>query len=100
FNAITITQIGILSGLKQFKELAYINIIIGIITFLASVLLTFYKGFTGAIVSLVISQTVNCLLNWIAINKKLNTISIISVNKKLSKIKREIIKFSLPISLQ
>ena len=98
FNAITTTQIGMLSGLGEFKILAKINGIIGILTFLISVILTYFWKFQGALIALCIVQILNCIFNYLAVK-----IHIPIVNKHVSKniaLQKRILTFSIPIALQ
>mgnify|MGYP003444416693 FL=1 len=98
FNAVNTTQAGELAGFGAYKVLAKNNIIAGIATFIASILLTYIYGFNGAIIALIISLIFNALLNHLSINKCL------SGEKYNSKIESnyviEVIKFSVPIALQ
>src|SRR5690606_12637429 len=98
FNAITTTQIGILAGFGTFNVLAKINGVIGVITFLLSVLLTYYWHFEGALLALLIAQVVNCVLNFFAVRKNIPTDSPQKLTDK--KLRKEIIQFSTPIALQ
>src|SRR5690606_38273291 len=98
FNAITTTQIGILAGFGSFNVLAKINGLIGIITFLLSVLLTYYWYFEGALLALLIAQVVNCVLNFFAVRK--NVPSNINHLKSDIKLRKDIIQFSTPIALR
>lgn len=98
FNAVNTTQTGELSGFGAYKELAKNNTIAGIFTFLASVLLTYFYGFNGAIVALILSLVFNAVLNRITIGR------CIVVKDKAGKVDtaytKEIVKFSIPIALQ
>lgn len=99
FNAITTFQIGVLSGFQAFKEMARINSIIGILTFILSVTMTFYLGFYGALIALVLSQIVNWYLNYNLIDK--NFVNKKKLKKNESKfLTKEILSFSFPIALQ
>lgn len=95
-NAINTTQIGVLGGFKAYKITARNNIIAGIATFLATIPLTVIYGFIGAIIALLFSLAINCLINRISIRKMLP--------KEEEKIDRQqlktIITFSLPVALQ
>ncbi|MEZ7528314.1 oligosaccharide flippase family protein [Cloacibacterium normanense] len=97
-NALIITQTGILAGYKKFKELAYINLIVGIVSFITTIIFTYYWGLSGAILSLAIAQGLNYLLN---------SIIIIRIQKQYRTTKKfslenikHVINFSLPVSLQ
>lgn len=98
FNGLTTTQIGILSGFGEFKRIAKINSLIGLVTFITSIGLTYFYSLDGALLALLISQIFNWALNYKAITKH--------SRGKQSKLKRdtallyEILKFSTPIALQ
>jgi O-antigen/teichoic acid export membrane protein len=98
FNAVNTTQTGELAGFGAYKTLASNNTIAGILTFITSIFLTYFYGFNGAIIALIISLAFNALLNRLSINKCLPD------EKYNSKIEldyvKEVIKFSIPIALQ
>ena len=98
FNAITTMQIGILAGFGAFKQMARINTVVGILTFILSLILTFYWELNGALTALLISQIINWALNYQLANtflpKKKN---IILTDKSLLK---DMLNFSLPVALQ
>tara|TARA_R110002072_G_scaffold258339_1_gene417011 strand:- start:10667 stop:11962 length:1296 start_codon:yes stop_codon:yes gene_type:complete len=98
FNAITTTQIGILSGFGKFKEIAKINSIVGVLTFLFSVLLTYYFDLNGALLALLLVQVINCILNYYAVKRETKTIdTLVQQDKTMLK---GILNFSTPIALQ
>lgn len=97
FNAVTTTQIGVLSGFGRFKAIAQINCIIGVLTFLLSVLLTWLYDLNGALTALLVVQIVNSLLNYFVVRKEIAHFAMKKNDKKLTK---EILKFSTPIALQ
>ena len=99
FNSITTTQIGMLAGFKKFKAVARINLINGIFMFVCSVILTYYFGLSGALLALLLAQILNCLQNYIEVNKSVKLLNIKNEDKKYS-IKKELITFSLPMALQ
>ena len=72
FNALTTMQIGVLAGFGKFREMAFINSIIGGVTFVTSLSLTYYFGFNGALTALLIAQILNWFLNYKAANNTLN----------------------------
>src|SRR5690606_25816128 len=96
--AITTTQIGILAGLGAFKVLAKINGIVGALTFIFSVVLTYYWKFDGALMALLMVQALNCAFNFIAVRKNIPNVSKLVDKHKL--LQKNIIKFSTPIALQ
>lgn len=97
FNALTTTQVGVLSGFKVFKDIAIVNILSGTINFTLSVGLTYKFGFNGAVIALLLSQILNFLLNKIALHKQFKNIPD-SYNETIHL--EEILKSSLPIALQ
>lgn len=98
FNAINTTQIGILSGFKEFKEIAKNNTYAGIVTFVSSGVLAYFWGFEGALVALLISMLFNAIINFYSTNKILKTIPPTPSEKATST--KEIMSFSIPIALQ
>lgn len=98
FNAINTTQAGELAGFSAYKALAKNNAIAGIVTFFTSIILTYYQGFNGAIIALILSLFVNVVLNNRSIKKCIGR-----YNQKEdidSQYTKEIIRFSIPIALQ
>ncbi len=97
FNAISTTQTGIIAGFGLFKELARINIWVGVITFLLTILLTYFFLLEGALIALLIVTAINCYINYRLIHKQL---ILMPANYILKGFKREIIRFSAPIAFQ
>ncbi|WP_165750500.1 oligosaccharide flippase family protein [Cellulophaga sp. Z1A5H] len=95
FNGLSRTQIGILAGLKQFKNLAKINGIIGVSSIILSVFLSYYFSIIGAIIAIILIQALNCFLNYRLIKK-----NIIKNKIKRTINTKEILKFSFPVALQ
>lgn len=97
-NAINNAQIGILSGFAEFKSIAKNTTIAGIITFILTVILTYYFGLNGAVIALVISYGTQCLLNNISVRFCVNQYAKpVGSQKGLYK---ELLTFSFPIALQ
>lgn len=97
-NAINIAQIGILSGFAEFKAIAKNTTIAGVITFILTVLLTYYWGLNGAVIALVLSYGTQCILNNITVKACVSKyIKPIGSQRSLYK---ELLTFSLPIALQ
>ncbi len=98
FNALTTTQVGILSGFGKFKAMAKINMSMGILTFIFSGILAYYFELEGALLALLLVQVLNFLFNFFLVKKNVK-----SFPKSLSKDKKfrkGIIQFSTPIALQ
>ena len=98
FNAITTSQIGILAGLKEFKGTARVNILSGILNFVFTCLLTWLYGFNGALISLLISQILNCFFNSLLLS---NTIGCSKIHFRflIDEVK-PILGFSFPVAMQ
>ena len=96
FNALNTTQIGILGGFKAYKATAHNNVWAGLVTFIITIPLTFWRGFNGAIVALVISLGFNCLINRISINKRTPKEKAFVTKAQV----KEIVSFSFPVALQ
>lgn len=98
FNALTTTQIGILSGFNEFKKIAQNNAIAGFVTFLTSVCFTYYFGLNGSLSALLVSQIVNYILNYRSVRYCLKQFS--TINSQKDHILKELLYFSLPVALQ
>lgn len=96
FNSITTTQIGILSGFKKFKPLARINLVNGIVTFVLSVVLTYYYSLDGALAALLVSQAFNCLQNYLEVRRSTQPLG---AQQNGIRMTREIAAYSLPVAL-
>ena len=97
FNALTTTQIGILAGFGEFKQLAKINGFVGFITFVLSFGFTWFWDLNGALTALLIAQIVNWFLNFRLVRKNIPQLPNKIRDKKFAK---EILNFSFPIALQ
>ncbi len=95
-NALITLQIGILSGLGRFKEMAKINSIIGIFTFIVSVILTYFFSLNGAILGLLLTQILNFILNTRLVNRYVLKNKVV---KDLDYFK-EVMYFTIPVALQ
>lgn len=95
-NSIITTQIGVLAGFKAYKATARNNVIAGAITFITTIPLTYFYGFDGAVIALVLSLFVNWIINTITIR-----VFLPKERRQASRnLYSEIIKFSFPIALQ
>ena len=99
-NAINTSQIGILSGFKAFKEIAKNNTYAGVVTFVFSAMLTYYFGFYGALIALLISMVFNAGINYYSTNKFLKGIVAEPETNHSTITSKEIISFSIPIAMQ
>lgn len=96
FNALTTTQIGVLSGLNKFKEMAKINTLVGAFAFVSSIILAYYFFLDGALISLVLTQALNFVLNYRLLSKLLP----VSSEKLDRTFVKKIVNFSIPVALQ
>ena len=99
FNSLTTVQIGILAGLKQFKAMAKINSIIGVITFITSVVFTYFWGLNGAVTALLFSNIINCVMNKGLIRHKIKGLNTHKQSWYWSET-LNMLKFSFPIAIQ
>lgn len=98
FNAVTTTQVGVLSGFGDFKGMARVNTIVGISTFIFSIILTYYWLLNGALIAFLFTQILNWWLNFRLVNRNLSGLkNSTALEKPLLK---EILKFSFPVALQ
>ena len=97
-NAVNTTQIGILSGFGEYKVAARNQSIAGIATFFTSAAFTYFWSIDGAIVALVASFALNCILNAISISPIKKSLNISNYGD--AAFRKEIIKFSIPIACQ
>lgn len=98
FNSLVTVQNGVLAGLKQFRKNAEINIVSGIVTFVATVGLTYCYELNGAVMALLIANVVNSLLNQAVIHRltrggQESSVPIIGMM-------RQQLRFSTPIAVQ
>ena len=102
FNAINTTQLGLLSGLKQFRTIAVINAISGVATLILGIGLTYYFKLIGAVGTLFATTMLQCILNQIAIARYLNKIrgNSTAESDDSSATISKLFKFSLPIAIQ
>lgn len=96
-NALTLTQVGILSGQNRFKTIARNNLYSGVVVFLLSTILTYQFQFNGAMVALLLMQIFNCVINAVSIGNCFRS-SRSEVRQPIGF--REIMSFSLPVALQ
>lgn len=97
-NALTTTQIGILSGFKSFKAIAKNNTYSGIVIFVTSIAFTYLWGFEGAVYSLLVSFVFQVFLNELSMRRILRKYV---CEKTIGKCEiKNMIAFSMPIALQ
>lgn len=96
FRSLTTAQIGILSGMKKFKESAINSLLSGFFLVVVCVPAAHYYSIKGALFALLLSQLFNFVINFILLRKSLHDIDD-QDNKSYISI---MLKQSLPIALQ
>lgn len=94
-RALSVTENGILSGMKQFRSLAVNSIMSGLCLLICGALLTYCWSVKGSLLALLLSQLVLLMLNSICIIREIRNYPD-STNKNLIRI----LKFSFPVSIQ
>tara|TARA_B100001057_G_C22838677_1_gene946178 strand:- start:417 stop:1727 length:1311 start_codon:yes stop_codon:yes gene_type:complete len=90
--------IGVLSGLGAYKVQAFNNIITGILSFFITLIFTYIYGYDGAFLALFFTYLINLVLNLLILKKELKPFKNNSAIKK--NLRKSILKFSIPLSLQ
>ena len=98
FNSLVTVQTGVLAGLKQFRKNAEINVISGIVTFVATVGLTYCYQLNGAVMALLIANVMNSLLNQAVIHRL--TRGDQESSEPIIGMMRRQLRFSTPIAVQ
>lgn len=96
FNALTTLQIGILSGLGEYKAMAVINTFVGVFTFASSVILTWFYKLEGSIFALIISQ----IFNWFLYYRHVKKFKRVDSTPDSRIMYKSILIFSFPVALQ
>lgn len=96
FKAMTTTQVGILSGHKEFKCIARNSVASGAFLLVCCVPLSYLYGLKGSLLALLSSQAFNAVINYFTIRKISKTLQN-QVNKNF---KKELLSFSFPVALQ
>jgi len=101
FNAINVTQTGVLAGLKAFKTVALINFILGVVSFPIMIVSIILFGFYGAILGMVVCIIINYLLNNIFLIKEFKKQNIYKNESSFleKREKKELLLYALPIAL-
>ena len=100
FNAVNTTQTGELAGFNAYRIIAVNNTIVGVFTFVVSILFAYYYSLAGAIFALMLSFALNCSLNFFVLRKKFFHKRVRVSNLEIKRYTKEIFKFSLPVALQ
>ena len=69
-NAMNGAQTGALAGFEAFKTIAYVNLVVGLISFPVMLVGVYFGGLKGAVWALAINLGVNWLLNHIALRRE------------------------------
>lgn len=95
-RALTTTFGGILAGFDNYRVLAYNSIYAGVVMICTCVPLTYYMELKGALLSLLLSQLFNTIINYVSVKKECRVYP--SLNRK--SFVRELIRFSVPVAMQ
>ena len=98
FNSMVTVQAGVLAGLKQFKKNAEVNVVSGVITFVATIALTSFYGLDGAVMALLIANIINFILNEYVIRRVINETE--PIKSSLRSVIFQQLRFSTPIAVQ
>lgn len=103
FNAVNTTQLGLLSGFRDFRRIAVNNTIVGVAMFLLGTVLTYFMGLDGTITALFSTTVLQCLLNHLAVRRHFRAAS--AADKSEARVglwnqTKGMLSFSLPIALQ
>lgn len=97
-RAMSVTEAGIISGYKEYKKLAFNNIVSGLVMLVMCIPLTYYWGLKGSLSTLLLSQltialmNLHCVIRINANNEKV-IVNIKAINYN------SILKFSFPVAL-
>lgn len=95
-GALNGTQTGALLGLEAFKKIAFINALVGLLSFPIIVIGAWFWGLEGVIIGLVAAMGINLLFNHIALQKRCREIGIMIKISGCWVEKQILWKFSLP----
>ena len=70
FGVINSVQTGVLAGFEAFKSIARINFICGLANFPIMICGAYFAGLMGAVVGAVVSLSLNCGLNFLAVRRE------------------------------
>ena len=89
-------QIGSLSGFEAFRRIAYINLVVGLISFPVTITCVWLLGLEGALLASIAIQLLNCILNHYGLRAEARANGIPLTYNGLAKESRIILNFSLP----
>ncbi|MCP2500239.1 MAG: oligosaccharide flippase family protein [Deltaproteobacteria bacterium] len=98
-NALNGAQTGALSGFEAFKTIAYVNLLVGLISFPVLAGGAYFGGLTGAVWALAINLGVNWLFNHLALRKEAHRYGVSLTFRKCSTELPVLWRFSLPAVL-
>jgi len=99
FHSLNGAQTGALAGFEAFKKIAYINSILGLITFPVLLAGAYFGGLTGAIIGLAINLVISWLFNHIALRSEMKRYRIHFSFNNIFKETEILWHFSLPAVL-
>ena len=96
FMSLNGLQLGILSGLERFKEISIINIFNGIIFLPLILILGYYYGLTGAVISLVINSFFIWQMSFFYTKRAIKENDINYISVKIHQEKKAVLNFTIP----
>lgn len=100
FNALNVYQLGVIAGLRAFKDLARINIIIAIITLPVLISFTYFFGLNGTLMGLTVNLIINWYLNQLLISRITRKMGLLGDRGIVLMRIRSLLKFSYPLALK
>lgn len=98
-SALNGAQTGALSGFEAFKTIAYVNLVVGLISFPILIAGVYFGGLTGAVWAMTINLGVNWLLNHVALRKEMRRYRVPFTLKTYHRELSILWRFSLPAVL-
>lgn len=99
FSSINGAQIGILNGFEEFKKIAIVNLIVGILSFPIQIICAYFFGLSGAVIGFGLNFVLLWILNYFTVRKVLKQNYIYVSFKGVFKEFNVLFKFSLPALL-
>ena len=96
FKAMTTTQIGLLSGFKEFKGIARNSVASSVFLLVSCIPFTYFYSLKGSLLALLSSQAFNMTINYFSLRKLTQKLP----DQENKTFKKELILFSFPVALQ
>lgn len=100
FNALNVYQVGVIAGLGVFRDLARINLVMGIITLPILLTATYLGGLNGTLWGLSFHLIINWYLNRVLIRKKVSEMDVRIDKSKVYPVIKRLLQFSYPLAIK